>query len=88
LPIGHAIDDACAYAADLLKVNPPHITDEPIIEQMKKIGIEVGKSFDIGKLDPRIQRGPGDRAGRCPEADGMEAPRSWVYARRPVDRRM
>ena len=24
---------------------------------MKKIGIEVGKSFDIGKLDPRIQRG-------------------------------
>jgi hypothetical protein len=46
-----------AYAAELLKVNPPHITDEPIIEQMKKIGIEVGKSFDIGKLDPRIQRG-------------------------------
>jgi len=46
-----------AYAAELLKVNPPHITDEPIIAQMKKIGIEVGKSFDIGKLDPRIQRG-------------------------------
>ena len=45
------------YAAELLKVNPPHITDEPIIAQMKKIGIEVGKSFDIGKLDPRIQRG-------------------------------
>ena len=46
-----------AYAAELLKVIPPHITDQPIIEQMKKIGIEVGKSFDIGKLDPRIQRG-------------------------------
>jgi hypothetical protein len=46
-----------AYAAELLKVNPPHLTDQPIIEQMKKIGIEVGKSFDIGKLDPRIQRG-------------------------------
>ena len=38
-----------AYAAELLKVNPPHITDEPIIAQMKRIGIEPGKSFDIEK---------------------------------------
>ena len=35
-----------AYAAELLKVNPPHITDQPMIAQLKKIGIEVGKSFD------------------------------------------
>jgi hypothetical protein len=46
-----------AYAAELLKLHPPHITDEPIIAQMKKIGIESGKSFDIGKLDPAVQRG-------------------------------
>ena len=45
-----------AYAAELLKVNPPHITDRPMIAQMKKIGIEPGKSFDIGKLDPVVQR--------------------------------
>jgi len=45
-----------AYAAELLKLHPPHITDEPIIVQMKKIGIEPGKSFDIGKLDPVVQR--------------------------------
>src|SRR2546430_1691625 len=45
-----------AYAADLLKLHPPHVTDEPIIAQIKKIGIEVGKSFDIGKLDPAVQR--------------------------------
>src|ERR1700730_11202595 len=45
-----------AYAAELLKLQPPHITDEPIIAQMKKIGIEAGKSFDIGKLDPAVQR--------------------------------
>ena len=45
-----------AYAAELLKLHPPHITDEPIIAQMKKIGIEPGKSFDIGKLDPAVQR--------------------------------
>src|SRR4029077_7835982 len=40
----------------LLRLPPPHITDEPIIAQMKRIGIEPGKSFDIGKLDPVIQR--------------------------------
>ena len=45
-----------ANAAELLKLHPPHITDEPILAQMKKIGIEVGKSFDIGKLDPTVQR--------------------------------
>ena len=45
-----------ANAAELLKLHPPHVTDEPIIAQMKKIGIEPGKSFDIGKLDPVVQR--------------------------------
>jgi hypothetical protein len=45
-----------ANAAELLKLHPPHVTDQPIIAQMKRIGIEVGKSFDIGKLDPVVQR--------------------------------
>src|SRR6201999_442647 len=45
-----------AYAAELLKLHPPHITDEPILARMKKIGIEVGKSFDISKLDPAVQK--------------------------------
>ena len=45
-----------AYAAELLKLHPPHVTDEPILAQMRKIGIERGKSFDIGKLDPVVQR--------------------------------
>jgi hypothetical protein len=48
-------DKYFAYAAELLKVNPPHLTDEPIIAQMKRIGIEPGKSFDIEKLDPAIR---------------------------------
>ena len=41
-----------AYAGEILKLEPPHITDEPILAQMRRIGIERGKSFDIGKLDP------------------------------------
>lgn len=44
------------YAAELLKLHPPHITDEPIIAQMKRIGIEPGKSFDFEKLDPAVQK--------------------------------
>jgi hypothetical protein len=48
-------DEFFTYAAELLKVNPPHITDEPIIAQLKKIGIEPGKSFDMNKADPAIR---------------------------------
>jgi hypothetical protein len=45
-----------AYAAELLKVNPPHITDQPMIARMQRIGIEVGKSFDFTKADPAVKR--------------------------------
>src|SRR5215831_17686051 len=48
-------DTFFAYAAELLKVNPPHITDQPIVAQLKKIGIEPDRSFDIGKIDPAIR---------------------------------
>ena len=36
-------------------MNPPHITDEPMIAQLKKIGIEPGKSFHFDKADPAIR---------------------------------
>jgi hypothetical protein len=45
-----------SYAAELLKLHPPHITDQPIIAQMKRIGIEPGKSFDFAKLDATVQK--------------------------------
>jgi hypothetical protein len=44
------------YGAELLKLHPPHITDQPIVAQMKRIGIEPGKSLDVGKLDPVVQK--------------------------------
>ncbi|PSJ61415.1 DUF1254 domain-containing protein [Pseudaminobacter soli (ex Li et al. 2025)] len=43
------------YAAELLKTIPPHVTDQPIIAQMKRIGIEPGKDFDAAKLDPVVR---------------------------------
>ena len=45
-----------AYAAELLKLHPPHITDQPIVAQMKRIGIEPGKSFDFNGLDPAVKK--------------------------------
>jgi hypothetical protein len=49
-------DKYFAYAADVMKVNPPHITDEPIIARMKRIGIEPGKSFDMSRMDTAVKR--------------------------------
>jgi hypothetical protein len=48
-------DKFFAYAAELLRVIPPHSTDEPMIAQLKKIGIEPGQSFDIDKIDPAVR---------------------------------
>jgi hypothetical protein len=45
-----------AYAAELLKLHPPHLTDEPILAQMKRIGLEPGKSFDVDTLDPTVKK--------------------------------
>ena len=46
-----------AYAAEILKLQPPHVTDQPILAQMRRIGIERGKSFDIDKVDPAVKAG-------------------------------
>jgi hypothetical protein len=43
------------YAAEILKSEPPHITDQPILARMQRIGLERGKSFDIDKVDPTIK---------------------------------
>jgi hypothetical protein len=46
-----------ATAAEILKLQPPHITDQPILAQMKRIGIERGRSFDIDRVEPAIRAG-------------------------------
>ena len=45
-----------AYATELMKLHPPHITDEPIIARMKRIGLEPGKTFDPSKVDPAVAK--------------------------------
>jgi hypothetical protein len=46
-----------AYAAEIPKLQPPHLTDQPILAQMRRIGIERCKSFDIDSVDPAIKAG-------------------------------
>jgi hypothetical protein len=38
-----------AYAAGIMKENPPHVSDWSTIARLKRLGIEPGKSFDFGK---------------------------------------
>ncbi len=45
-----------AYAAEILKLQPPHLTDQPIIARMERIGLEPGKSFDLEAADPTVRR--------------------------------
>jgi hypothetical protein len=57
-------DKYFVYAAELIKLHPPHPTDQPILAQMKRIGIEPGKSLDAGSLDPVVRKALAD----APEA--------------------
>jgi len=44
--------------AELLKVNPPHPSDYPILQMMQRyLGFTVGESFDMDKLDPAVRKG-------------------------------
>ncbi|WP_277127543.1 DUF1254 domain-containing protein [Chlorogloeopsis fritschii] len=46
-----------SYGAELMKINPPHLTDWSIVARLKRIGIELGKSFDFEKIPNSIQKG-------------------------------
>jgi hypothetical protein len=45
-----------AYAAEVMKLQPAHLTDQPIVALMRRIGIEPGKSFDINKAEPAVKQ--------------------------------
>jgi hypothetical protein len=44
-----------AYAAELMKLHPPHVTDWSMVERIRRIGLEPGKSFSWESLDPAVQ---------------------------------
>ncbi len=44
-----------ALFAKLMKQNPPHSNDYPILAQMARIGLIPGKSFDMTKASPEVR---------------------------------
>jgi hypothetical protein len=69
--------------AQLLKENPPYPADKEMLEKLKEVGVEPGKDFDPGKLDPGIRKGLDDVPGRVwmkffVGPYGMKAPNGWV----------
>lgn len=48
-------DKYFAYGAELMKLNPPHITDWSSIARFARIGLVPGQSFDTSKLDPAVK---------------------------------
>ena len=44
-----------AYAAELMKLNKPHLTDWSIVARMKRLGIVPGRSFDFAKANPTVR---------------------------------
>jgi hypothetical protein len=49
-------DQYFAYAAEIMKLQPPHITDQPIIARMRRIGLAPGQSFDLDTADPTVKQ--------------------------------
>ena len=44
-----------ACAVELLKLHPPHSTDQIMIARMKSLGIEPGRSFDLRQVDATVR---------------------------------
>jgi hypothetical protein len=70
-----------------MKDNPPYAADGPALEKLKKLGVEPGKDFDIGRIDPGIARGLRRAVKEAPIklADGttkMKNVNGWI---RPPD---
>jgi hypothetical protein len=67
-------DEYFAYGAELMKVNPPHITDHDIVARIKRIGIEAGKSFDFEGADPTVKKALAKAAGDALELMQAKSP--------------
>ena len=63
-----------AYAAELLKLNPPHVADQPIVARLKRIGIEPGKSFDLDKAEPAVRKALEGAAGEAQQLMAWKIP--------------
>ncbi len=68
-----------SYGAELMKVNPPHVTDWSTLARMERIGIVPGESFDFANASPAVRAGL-ERA----VVDGLQLVRDTVPSLAPV----
>jgi hypothetical protein len=47
--------DFFTYGAELMQLHPPHITDQPIVARMARLGLEAGKPLDADALSPDVR---------------------------------
>ena len=74
--------DYFRYAAELLKLHPPHITDQPIVVQMQRAsGPYRRRSFDPAQADPAVQSAYRTGARRGVEADERQVADAWARGR-------
>jgi hypothetical protein len=69
--------------APLLKDNPPYPGDTTQIDRLRKLGIEPGKEFDPGKMNPAVRKGINDAPAEvwkkfATGPYGMNAPNGWI----------
>jgi hypothetical protein len=55
-----AAADFFAYAAELLKLHPPHLTDWSALARMRRIGLEAGRSFELDRLPTTVRHALAD----------------------------
>jgi hypothetical protein len=62
--------------AEVMKTNPPHANDYPMLDRLKRIGIEPGKSFAIASAPKVVQ----DALSAAPEQALPEIKMAWSEA--------
>ncbi|MBR8657693.1 DUF1254 domain-containing protein, partial [Achromobacter sp. Marseille-Q0513] len=50
-------DALFAYASELLRRNPPHAADQPVLARLRGVGLIPGRPFDFDKLDHPAKQG-------------------------------
>jgi hypothetical protein len=63
----------------LLRTNPPHANDYPVLQRLARIGIVPGRSFDVAKARPEVR----DALDKAP-AEGQAKIRAYVERASPV----
>ena len=71
------------HLATLLKDNPPYAADTAMLEKLKRIGVQPGKEFNPGAINPGLRKGINDAPARvwlkfATGPYGMKSVNGWI----------